>query len=151
MPVLVSSLIGALFGLGLALGGMTQPSRVLGFLDFFGKWDPSLMFVMVGAIAVFAPLHRYILRTTKPLYAAEFHQLSKRQIDTPLVLGAAVFGVGWGLSGLCPGPALVSAGTGAMRGVIFALSMVAGMAAFKGYERARGSDQPRTGANVTTL
>ncbi|MFI5306593.1 MAG: DUF6691 family protein [Polyangiales bacterium] len=135
MQAVSGALLGALFGVGLALAGMTQPAKVIGFLDFTGTWDPSLAFVMAGAIMVFAPLNRFIMRETKPLYVQKFVVFAGRQIDRPLVVGAAVFGVGWGLAGLCPGPALVSVGTGKTAALVFALCMIAGMAVFEGYDR----------------
>jgi uncharacterized membrane protein YedE/YeeE len=137
MPAVSGLLLGALFGVGLALGGMTQPARVLAFLDVTGDWDPSLAFVMAGALMAFAPLYRFIMRETKPVYVQRFVVFESHQIDAPLLLGAAVFGIGWGMAGFCPGPALVSAGTGSARGVVFALCMLAGMAVFESYERVR--------------
>jgi len=116
---------------------------VLAFLDFTGDWDPSLAFVMGGAIAAYAPLYRFILRETKPRYVQDFVVFVGHQLDAPLLLGAAVFGVGWGLGGFCPGPALVAAGTGAQPGIIFALSMLAGMAVFQGYDRVLTSVRER--------
>ena len=124
-----SLLAGLLFGLGLALAGMTLPSRVLGFLDMAGAWDPSLALVMVGAIAVHAALGRVIRGREKPLFEARFHLPTRADIDRRLVTGAALFGVGWGLVGLCPGPALVSAATGAPWAVVFVTAMAAGMVA----------------------
>jgi uncharacterized membrane protein YedE/YeeE len=135
MPAVTGALLGALFGVGLALSGMTQPAKIIAFLDFTGAWDPSLAFVMAGAIMVFAPLNRFIMRETKPLYVQQFVVFQGQQIDAPLLVGAAVFGVGWGLAGLCPGPALVSAGTGKAASSVFALCMIAGMALFEGYDR----------------
>ena len=90
---------GLLFGLGLGLSGMTLPSKVIGFLDVTGAWDASLAFVMIGAIAVHAVLFRVVTRRVSPLFDAEFHIPSRRDVDGPLVLGAALFGVGWGLGG----------------------------------------------------
>jgi uncharacterized membrane protein YedE/YeeE len=135
MQALAGLFSGLLFGAGLALSGMTQPSKVIGFLDLTGDWDPSLAFVMGGAIAVFAPLYRVILRATQPVYVQQFVISASRQIDAPLVVGAAIFGAGWGLGGYCPGPALVALGTLAPEAVVFVLSMLAGMALHLGYER----------------
>jgi hypothetical protein len=118
---------GVLFGVGLGLSGMTQPSKVIGFLDIFGKWDPSLMFVMMGAMTVHFVLSRWIRQRQRPLLDARFHLPAPAGIDRKLVAGAALFGVGWGLGGFCPGPALVSAGSGAVPALIFVATMAFGM------------------------
>jgi hypothetical protein len=120
-------LAGGLFALGLIVSGMTQPAKVVGFLDFAGAWDPSLAFVMVGAIGVCVPLFRWVLRLKGPLFLPQFALPTRRDIDRDLVLGAAIFGVGWGLSGFCPGPAIVSLGAGAVPAVVFVLAMILGM------------------------
>ena len=101
-------LAGLLFGLGLILGGMTQPAVVLGFLDVAGVWNPQLLFVMAGAVATTAIGYRLLNRRRQPLFEKAFHVPSERRIDLRLLGGAAVFGIGWGLAGYCPGPALVS-------------------------------------------
>jgi len=101
-------LAGLLFGLGLILGGMTQPAVVLGFLDVAGVWNPQLLFVMAGAVATTAIGYRLLNRRRQPLFEKAFHAPSERRIDLRLLGGAAVFGIGWGLAGYCPGPALVS-------------------------------------------
>ena len=118
---------GALFGVGLVVSGMTKPSKVTGFLDLFGHWDPSLAFVMVGAIGVYALLSRVVLRRAAPVFDDRFHLPSTKPIDARLVAGAAVFGVGWGLGGFCPGPGLVALGSGALGPVVFVVTMSAGM------------------------
>jgi uncharacterized membrane protein YedE/YeeE len=121
-------LSGLLFALGLALSGMTQPARVLGFLDVTGAWDPSLAFVMLGALAVYAPAQRLIThRRARPLQAATFELPATSPIDATLIAGAAVFGVGWGLAGFCPGPALVASAAGAHEAAWTSLGMLAGM------------------------
>jgi uncharacterized membrane protein YedE/YeeE len=102
--------IGLLFGGGLLLSGMTDPARVIGFLDWSGQWDPSLAFVMGGAIASAAPLFALARRRTRPLFAEAFERDAEDTIDARLVTGAAIFGIGWGLAGICPGPALVLIG-----------------------------------------
>ena len=119
---------GLLFGVGLLVSGMTQPSKVLGFLDVTGDWDPSLAFVMVGAIAVHAPFARRALRPRARPVLAEAFDLPRRQgVDGPLLAGAAIFGVGWGVSGYCPGPALVSlASLASLSTAVFVAAMVAG-------------------------
>ena len=118
---------GALFGLGLALAGMTRPDKVRAFLDFTGAWDPSLAFVMGGAIAVHAVAWRLIARRASPVFAAGFALPTRRDLDVRLLLGAAVFGVGWGLGGYCPGPALASLVTGSVPVLAFVGAMLAGL------------------------
>lgn len=140
MPPFAALISGLLFGGGLILGGMTQPQNVIAFLDVAGDWDPGLAFVMIGAIAVYAPLYRKLIDGTVPLYAQAFSRTMQSAIDAPLLVGAAVFGVGWGLAGFCPGPAIVSAGSGAVLGVTFLLSMLGGMGAFELYRRITARD-----------
>lgn len=118
---------GALFGVGLGVAGMTRPSKVLGFLDLTGDWDASLAFVMMGAIAVHAALYRVVRRRTSPLFDAKFHVPTRRDLDPKLLAGAALFGVGWGLGGFCPGPAVVSAMTGDRSVLLFVGAMLVGM------------------------
>ncbi len=102
-----SSLIsGIIFGLGLTISGMVNPVKVLGFLNIFDSWDPSLMFVMIGAILIFSPLYFIFKRKSRPIFAKTFIIPSKKNIDKNLIIGASMFGVGWGLTGLCPGPAI---------------------------------------------
>lgn len=141
--ILAAAASGLLFGAGLALSGMTDPAKVLGFLDFFGNWDGRLMFVMGGAIAVNAPLTWWIRRRRAPLLQPTFrvpvsHGPWYRQLDIPLVLGSALFGVGWGLAGYCPGPALVSVSSvldGSLAALTFTCAMIAGMGLFAAWER----------------
>jgi uncharacterized membrane protein YedE/YeeE len=123
---------GAVFAVGLALSGMTDPGKVLGFLDVAGAWDPTLVFVMAGAVGVYTPLYALITRRRRrPLLAPAFALPAGRAIDRRLLGGAALFGVGWGLSGYCPGPALTSLGAAAAPAAVFAAAMVAGMAAWR--------------------
>ncbi len=117
---------GLLFGAGLLVSGMTQPAKVVGFLDVT-RWDPSLAFVMAGAIAVYLPAYRRIMRRRDPWFDGKFHVPDKRHVDTPLVAGAAIFGIGWGLSGICPGPGIVNAAAGSTMGIVFVLAMLVGM------------------------
>jgi uncharacterized membrane protein YedE/YeeE len=126
---LVAALAGAIFGVGLLLSGMTDPAKVLGFLDFTGAWDPSLAFVMMGAIGVHALAYQVIRRRERPLLDAGFHVPLRCDLDGKLFVGAAIFGVGWGLGGFCPGPALVAAASGATSALVFAAAMVVGMLA----------------------
>lgn len=130
VSLFVAAVAGALFGAGLLVSGMTQPARVIGFLDPTGAWDPSLAFVMGGAIAVYAIAHRVILRRSGgPWFALRFQVPERRAIDLPLVIGAALFGVGWGLGGMCPGPGIVAAAAGSMNALVFVIAMLAGMRA----------------------
>lgn len=118
---------GALFGFGLAVSGMTKPSKVVGFLDPFGAWDASLALVMVGAIAVHLVARRIIGRRPSPLFDDRFHLPTRKDLDARLLLGAAIFGVGWALAGFCPGPGLVSAASGALAALVFVAGMTLGM------------------------
>ena len=118
---------GLLFGAGLVIGGMTQPSKVVGFLDFFGNWDASLAFVMGGALAVNAIAYRFVLRRAHPVLAEEFAIPRRSEIDSRLIGGAMLFGVGWGLAGYCPGPAVTSLLSGHSAAPIFMAGMIAGM------------------------
>lgn len=117
---------GLLFGVGLVLGGMTDPEKVLGFLDVAGDFDPTLLFVMAGAIAVHATAYRWIVRRTRPLLANRFQVPTRRDIDPKLLGGAALFGLGWGLAGYCPGPGLVSLSGFGASAWVFVLSMAIG-------------------------
>ncbi|MCA9515984.1 MAG: YeeE/YedE family protein [Myxococcales bacterium] len=120
-------LAGALFGVGLVVSGMTDPAKVQGFLDFFGAWDPSLAFVMGGAVTLHLVLLRLVTRRAAPLFDTRFHLPTRTDVNQKLVVGAVVFGVGWGLAGYCPGPGLVSLGTGGATAMIFVGAMTIGM------------------------
>jgi uncharacterized protein len=131
MRMLVAALCGLLFAVGLGLGGLTDPANVQGFLDVAGDWRPSLAFVMGGALAVHAPLQWLIRRRReRPVLAPAFPNVSRRDIDAPLVVGAALFGMGWGLSGYCPGPALTALGTGSASALVFGAGLLGGMVLF---------------------
>jgi uncharacterized membrane protein YedE/YeeE len=119
-------LTGGLFGFGLAWSGMTNPARVLAFLDVTGDFDPTLALVMGGALAVTVPAFAWILRRPRPLLQPAFRLPTATRIDAPLLGGAALFGLGWGLAGLCPGPAIAGLVTGSPSLVLFCLAMVAG-------------------------
>lgn len=137
MKSIVAALfVGFIFALGLGISGMTQPQKVISFLDIFGAWDPSLMFVMMGALAVHAVVYPLIVRRRKPLLAAEFQIPKKREIDFKLIGGAMLFGLGWGLAGYCPAPALTAAATLALAPLAFVFSMLVGMWLFLTLERA---------------
>lgn len=118
---------GALFGVGLALSGMTDARRILGFLDVAGDFDPTLAFVLGGAVATTLLLFRPVLRRGRPLFADDFPLSQLRQVDSRLLAGAALFGIGWGLAGYCPGPALASLGVGSSEAAWFVPAMVAGI------------------------
>ena len=106
MQIVMSLISGVFFGVGLAIAGMLDPSKISGFLNIFGLWDPSLAFVMAGGVAINAAGHRLIMKQAAPLFALRFSLPSLSSIDRPLILGSAIFGIGWGVSGLCPGPVL---------------------------------------------
>ena len=127
MNRVVEFAVGLLFGLGLILSGMTDPGKVLGFLDLRGAWDPSLAFVMGGAIAVAFFAFAVAGKRTTAFLGGAIELPESRRIDPRLLTGSLVFGVGWGLAGFCPGPALVAAGAGCPQAVLFTLAMVAGM------------------------
>jgi uncharacterized membrane protein YedE/YeeE len=131
--ILASYLIGLVFGLGLVVSQMVNPKKVLDFLDIAGNWDPSLVLVMAGAVVVTAAGYRLAWRFRKPLLAERFEVPSKRELDARLLGGAAIFGIGWGLAGICPGPALTALGTGRWEAVLFVLSMIAGMVLFRAF------------------
>jgi len=144
---------GALFAAGFALSGVTRPEVVIGFLDFAGDWNPSLLLMMAAAIPVTFVLYRLTFRRQRPVLEAEFKVPTRRDIDGSLVGGAALYGVGWGLVGLCPGPVLASFGIGAAQMYLFLLAMIGGMLLFSGYENVRrrtgedGSASPRFGSS----
>jgi len=127
LRLIVSLVAGGLFGAGLIVSGMVNPARVLGFLDFAGTWDPTLAFVMAGALAVTVPAYWLARRQAKPLYEQKTHVPQPTPVDRRLVTGAVVFGLGWGLAGLCPGPALAALGAGRAEVLAFAAAMAAGM------------------------
>lgn len=122
-------LIGLSFGLGLMLSGMTDPGKVIGFLDVFGTWDPSLALVMGGAIAVGFFAFALAKKRTHNFFGGVLHLPPSKQIDKSLVIGSLLFGAGWGLAGFCPGPALVSMAAGQVKALVFVLSMIFGMIA----------------------
>lgn len=135
---LVSLSLGALFGLGLTTSGMIHPQKVQDFLDLTdlaGRWDPSLGLVMAGALLVTVVSYSFILRRSQPVLGHKFHLPVSEDIDRQLVAGAALFGMGWGLGGFCPGPALVSLATGSRPAMIFVVAMFLGMALHRAFLR----------------
>lgn len=127
MSFLVNLLLGLLFGVGLVVSGMSDPAKVLNFLDLFGTWDPSLAFVMGGAVLVAFVGYRLVLRRERPVLAAGFALPTRKDIDRRLVTGAAIFGIGWGLGGFCPGPALTALSLASSGVLVFLPFMFAGM------------------------
>ena len=127
---LVAFVVGVVFAVGLALAGMTQPAVIIGFLDV-SAWNPALLFVMAGAVAVYGVASRLILARSRPVLGARFPAFDKQEIDRRLVLGSVLFGVGWGLSGVCPGPAFASLGAVTVRPVVFVVAMLVGIALVK--------------------
>ena len=124
---LVAFASGIVFALGLGISGMTRPIKVIGFLDFAGKWDASLAFVMIGAVAVYFIAYRLVRRRTAPMLAERFSVPEWKDIDRNLIVGAAIFGAGWGLGGFCPGPAITSLASGAAPVAVFVIAMAAGI------------------------
>lgn len=124
---LVSLIAGLLFGAGLALGGMTDPGKVIAFLDVTGQWDPSLGFVMGSALLVTFPVFAWVRRAGKPLLAERFQLPTRTDLDPHLLTGAALFGIGWGIAGLCPGPAIANLAAGSPQILLFVVAMVGGM------------------------
>lgn len=135
----IEFLVGLLFGWGLLLSGMTDPGKVQGFLDLAGPWDPSLAFVMGGAIGVGVFAFALAKRRTKTFLGGTFHLPTSREIDKPLVVGALIFGAGWGLAGFCPGPGIVAMAAGQAKAAVFVLAMLAGMLIHKLMGRLRAA------------
>ncbi|MDB4223336.1 YeeE/YedE family protein [Granulosicoccus sp.] len=131
MRHLIVFLSGLLFSLGLIVSGMINPAKVIGFLDLFGQWDPSLAFVMAGAVAVTFVGFRYVLKQKNPRFAIKFSIPTRTDIDAPLLIGPVLFGLGWGLVGLCPGPALAALTAAPKSTWVFFISMLVGMYALK--------------------
>ena len=131
LDTLSSFIVGLIFGVGLILAGMTNPAKVIGFLDITGTWDPSLAFVMGGGILVAIVAFRFVKKRTVNFLGGAMRMPTSDMIDKRLVIGSLLFGVGWGMAGFCPGPALTSMGTGNPKAVIFVIAMIAGMAIFE--------------------
>ncbi len=123
--------VGFVFAIGLGLSGMTQPQKVIGFLDLFGQWDPSLIFVMVGAIVVHFITFKVIRKRNSPLFSSQWHVPTKKEITPALMIGAFIFGVGWALGGFCPGPAITSMASFDKTPFVFVISMLVGMFLFR--------------------
>lgn len=138
-------LIGLLFGVGLLVSGMSNPAKVLGFLDLAGAWDPSLALVMAGAVLIGFIAFRMAGQRQHSLLGAAMHFPSRRGLELRLILGSAGFGAGWGLAGFCPGPAVVALGAGEPKAAVFVLAMLAGMAVFEWMERQQMNSRENTG------
>ena len=136
-------LVGLLFGTGLILSGMTDPGKVLGFLDLFGSWDPSLALVMGGAILVGIFAFAVARKRTTTFLGGTMHLPTARDIDKRLLIGGLVFGAGWGLAGFCPGPAIVSLGAGQPKAAAFVLAMLAGMLVYELVDRRSQPSAPQ--------
>jgi uncharacterized membrane protein YedE/YeeE len=135
MNIVASLLAGLLFGIGLIVSGMANPAKVLGFLDLAGAWDPSLALVMAGAVGVGLFTFGWAGRRKTTLLGEPLALPASRQLDRRLLVGSLVFGIGWGIAGFCPGPALVAVGMGEFKAVLFVAAMLAGMAVFEWLER----------------
>ncbi|CAI0820388.1 MULTISPECIES: YeeE/YedE family protein [Serratia] len=129
--LLFALLSGVIFGLGLIIAGMANPAKVVAFLDITGRWDPSLALVMVGAIAVAAPAFLWARHRQRTLLGEEMQIPTNRRLDRRLLVGSALFGIGWGMAGICPGPAWVLAGAGSLAGIQFVVAMLVGMALYE--------------------
>lgn len=146
LPNIIVLLCGVLFSIGLGVSGMTQPDKVVNFLDFIGNWDPSLMMVMLGGVATYFIGQRLILSRETSLFGEKFQLPTRMDLDTRLLGGAAIFGIGWGMVGFCPGPALVSAISGNSAVLTFIVSMAVGMYMFEALHL-RYSYEPDGGAS----
>lgn len=142
MSASISFVAGLIFGLGLILSGMCNPAKVLGFLDLAGLWDPSLSLVMAGAVPVSFVAFRIAARRRTTLLGQPLILPTATRIDKPIVLGSALFGIGWGLAGICPGPSFVLLGIDPIRGLVFILALLAGMGLFELYRRVQKAELP---------
>lgn len=133
----VSLLAGVLFGFGLALSQMTNPAKIIGFLDFSGHWDPTLALVLAGAVLVTLVSFRFILRRSQPVLDTQFHLPTRQNLDARLIAGAAIFGVGWGLAGLCPGPGIAAIAQGVWQPLVFVAGLAFGVLAFRHMQQRR--------------
>lgn len=146
MTIAVAVVLGALFGVGLLISGMTDPAKVIGFLDVAGRWDPSLAFVMGGAILVAAPCFAFARRREKAVLGGAFEKPDRTEVEPRLIIGAAIFGIGWGLSGICPGPGIVLLGQTPSAIWIFLVAVAIGICAATGVERLSPGHWPRSAA-----
>jgi uncharacterized membrane protein YedE/YeeE len=131
----VALIVGLLFALGLGISGMTQPEKVIGFLDVTESWDPSLLFVMIGAVGFHFITYHLIRRRSSPLFSTNWHVPTRRDLTPALLIGSLIFGVGWGLAGYCPGPAITALASFETKPIIFVLGLLLGMGLFKVVDR----------------
>lgn len=132
----VALIVGFIFAIGLGISGMTQPTKVLGFLNAY-DWDPTLLLVMAGAVLIHLPLYRLVRKRQTPLLSTQWHIPTKKEVTPQLLLGSAIFGIGWGLAGYCPGPALTSLASGDTRPIVFVAAMLVGMLLFESGKKAK--------------
>lgn len=142
MRLILLYLSGLIFGIGISISGMANPAKVINFFDVAGTWDPSLAFVMGGALFVTFIGYRYVLKRPAPLMSARFHLPTRRDLDLPLIGGSAAFGIGWGIAGFCPGGALPALGTGQMDVFIFTAALLAGIFVAKAAQTAFAKRAP---------
>ncbi|HHR6408385.1 TPA: DUF6691 family protein [Providencia alcalifaciens] len=135
MPIIVALVSGILFGLGLLLAGMGNPAKILAFLDITGNWDPSLLVTMVVAMVISAIGYQFVKKCKSSVLNCPLQIPTSKLIDKKLLIGSALFGLGWGLGGICPGPAILLTGMGLTQGILFTLAMIAGMAIFQLFQR----------------
>ena len=136
MVIVISFILGALFSTGLAISGMINPNKVIGFLDIFGEWDPALAFVMAGGVMLNFVLFKFILKRNNPVLTSDFRVPSNKDIDKRLVIGSAMFGIGWGIGGLCPGPALANLFLFDPKAIVFVVFLLIGMFLFNKLNKA---------------
>jgi uncharacterized membrane protein YedE/YeeE len=127
LRVLSAAAIGLIFGIGIVIAGMANPAKVLNFFDLFGSWDPSLLLVMASALTVTFIGYRFVLKRPAPKFDGKFHLPTRRDLDMPLIAGSALFGIGWGIAGFCPGGAIPALGSGQASPLIFVAAMIGGM------------------------
>lgn len=139
MNILTAFVAGLIFGTGLLVAGMANPAKVLAFLDIAGSWDPSLAFVMIGAIGIGTPAFFIAKRKSVSLLGEKMQLPTSQVIDARLIGGSVLFGIGWGIAGICPGPALVLLGAGVTKGIIFVLAMITGMLIFQALEKLKAA------------
>lgn len=130
----ITVVLGFFFALGLGISQMTRPQKILGFLDVLGDWDPSLLLVMVAAIGVYYPLQRYVLKRPAPKYEEKFTLPKLKELDSTLIVGSAIFGIGWGMVGLCPGPSITALASGMPKIVVFLVGMSIGMLGYMWFQ-----------------
>lgn len=145
MALLAALLIGMVFGAGIAIAGMANPAKILNFFDIAGDWDPSLAFVMGGALSVALIGYRFVLKRPGPVFDSRFHLPTRRDIDPALIGGSALFGIGWGIGGFCPGGSIPAIGLGKPQAMLFVLAMLAGIWLARSLRR-RSADRSRQSA-----